>query len=135
MASGKPPVYVSRMLPDPVMAAVRERFTMVNEPLDTAPTPSMVRSGLSHTVAAIVTLSDRIDADVLASARGLKIIANYAVGYNNIDVAAARQHGIVVTNTPDVLTDATADLTWALILTAAMSPGLSIGVWMLSASI
>jgi glyoxylate reductase len=79
----------------------------------------MLASGLSHAVAAIATLSDRIDAEVLASVRGLKIIANYAVGYNNIDVAAARQRGIVVTNTPDVLTDATADLTWALILAAA----------------
>ena len=46
----------------------------------------------------------------------LKVIANVAVGYNNIDVAAARERGIIVTNTPDVLTDATADLTWALIL-------------------
>ena len=55
----------------------------------------------------------------LAAAPRLKIVANYAVGYNNIDVDAARQRGIVVTNTPDVLTDATADLTWALILAAA----------------
>ena len=116
MASAKPPLYVSRVLPDAVMAAIRERFTLVREPLDVSPAPPALRSGLSESVAAIVTLTDTLDADILAAARRLKIVANYAVGYNNIDVDAARQRGIVVTNTPDVLTDATADLTWALIL-------------------
>ena len=101
------------------MAAIRERFTLVQEPLDVPPSPSALQSGLSQSAAAIVTLTDRIDAGVLATASRLKIVANYAVGYNNIDVDAARQHGIVVTNTPDVLTDATADLTWALILATA----------------
>ena len=119
MALAKPPLYVSRLLPDPVLAAVRTQFTLVQEPLDTPPSPSVLRSGLAKAVAAIVTLTDRIDADVLASAPGLRIVANYAVGYNNIDLEAARQRGIVVTNTPDVLTDATADLTWALILATA----------------
>ena len=119
MASATPPIYVSRVLPDPVMAAIRERFTLVREPLDVSPGPSALRSGLSESVAAIVTLTDRLDADMLAAAARLKIVANYAVGYNNIDVEAARQRGIVVTNTPDVLTDATADLTWALILATA----------------
>jgi glyoxylate reductase len=119
MASAKPLLYVSRVLPDSVMAAIRERFTLIREPLDVSPAPSTLQSGLSESVAAIVTLTDRLDADVLAAAPRLKIVANYAVGYNNIDVDAARQQGIVVTNTPDVLTDATADLTWALILATA----------------
>src|SRR4026207_2171700 len=119
MASVKPPLYVSRVLPDPVMAAIRERFELVREPLDDSSAPSALQSGLSESVAAIVTLTDRLDADVLAAAPRLKIVANYAVGYNNIDVDAARQRGIVVTNTPDVLTDATADLTWTLILATA----------------
>jgi len=119
MASAKPPLYVSRVLPEPVMAAIRERFTLFQEPLDAPPDPSLLKLGLSQTVAAIVTLSDRIDAGTLASTPRLKIIANYAVGYNNIDVEAARQREIVVTNTPDVLTDATADLTWALLLATA----------------
>jgi glyoxylate reductase len=119
MASAKPLLYVSRVLPDSVMAAIRERFTLIREPLDVSPAPSALQSGLSESVAAIVTLTDRLDADVLAAAPRLKIVANYAVGYNNIDVDAARQQGIVVTNTPDVLTDATADLTWALILATA----------------
>jgi glyoxylate reductase len=119
MASAKPLLYVSRVLPDSVMAAIRERFTLIREPLDVSPARSALQSGLSESVAAIVTLTDRLDADVLAAAPRLKIVANYAVGYNNIDVDAARQQGIVVTNTPDVLTDATADLTWALILATA----------------
>src|SRR5262245_27472676 len=119
MTVAKPPLYVSRLLPDPVMTAIRERFTLVQPPVDDPSASSALKAGLSQTVAAIVTLTDRIDADVLDSARSLKIIANYAVGYNNIDVDAARQRGIIVTNTPDVLTDATADLTWALILASA----------------
>jgi glyoxylate reductase len=61
-------------------------------------------------------LTDRIDRPVLDAARDLKIVANIAVGYNNIDVEACRERGIVVTNTPDVLTNACADFTWALIL-------------------
>ena len=61
-------------------------------------------------------VTDRVDAQVIAAGQELRLIANIGVGYNNIDVAAARQRGIVVTNTPDVLTGATADLTWALIL-------------------
>lgn len=119
MAVAKPPLYLSRLLPDPVMTAIQERFTLVQAPVDDPPASSALKAGLSQAVAAIVTLTDRIDADMLDSARSLKIIANYAVGYNNIDVDAARQRSIVVTNTPDVLTDATADLTWALILATA----------------
>ena len=119
MALAKPPLYVSRILPEPVLAAIRTRFTLVQEPADAPPPPSALRSGLAQAVAAIVTLTDRIDADILAAAPRLKIVANYAVGYNNIDLEVARHRGIVVTNTPDVLTDATADLTWALILATA----------------
>ena len=119
MTAAKPLVYVSRLLPDPVMTAIRQRFALVHEPLDAAPTLLALQNGLSSVAAAIVTLTDRIDAQTIESAPGLKILANYAVGYNNIDMEAARRRGIIVTNTPDVLTDATADLTWALILAAA----------------
>lgn len=64
-------------------------------------------------------LTETIDADVLQAASDAKIFANYAVGYNNIDVHEATKRGIAITNTPGVLTDATADLTWALILSTA----------------
>jgi glyoxylate reductase len=64
-------------------------------------------------------LTDEIDRDIMDAAPRLKIIANCAVGFNNIDVACAREKGILVTNTPGVLTETTADLTWALILAVA----------------
>lgn len=65
-------------------------------------------------------LTDRIDAEVLeAAGPGLRVVANYAVGYDNVDVEGCDRRGIVVTNTPDVLTAATADLTWSLILAAS----------------
>jgi glyoxylate reductase len=68
----------------------------------------------------ICQITDTIDDEVLAAgAPTLKVVANVAVGYNNIDVVAARRRGVVVTNTPDVLTETTADFTWALLLAAA----------------
>ena len=69
--------------------------------------------------ALIVLLSHAVDGALLRKAKRLKIVANYAVGFNNIDVEEATRQGVWVTNTPDVLTDATADLTWALILAAS----------------
>jgi glyoxylate reductase len=98
------------------MAIVRERFQLVQNPHDALPPPSVLREGLCQADAAIVTLGDHIGAETIQAATRLKILANYAVGYNNIDLAAAQQRGLIVTNTPDVLTDATADLTWALLL-------------------
>ncbi|MCI0426396.1 MAG: D-glycerate dehydrogenase [Nitrospiraceae bacterium] len=119
MTDTRPILYLSRLLPDPIMAIVRKQFQLVQEPLDALPTPSTLREGLCQADAAIVTLGDPIDAEAIRVATRLKILANYAVGYNNIDLAAAQQRGLIVTNTPDVLTDATADLTWALLLATA----------------
>jgi glyoxylate reductase len=67
--------------------------------------------------ALLPTLADRVDAELLDAAPRLRVVANHAVGYDNVDVAACTARGIWVTNTPGVLTDSTADLTWALILT------------------
>ncbi|MEY4706000.1 MAG: Glyoxylate reductase [Nitrospirota bacterium] len=119
MSDTRPTLYLSRLLPDPLMATVRERFQQIQEPLDALPTASALREGLCQADAAIVTLADRIDAETIQAATRLKILANYAVGYNNIDLAAAQQRSLIVSNTPDVLTDATADLTWALLLATA----------------
>lgn len=119
MTEPRPLLYISRLLPDPVMEAARKRFTLVEEPRDMTPTPSALRAGLSLADAAIITLSDRIDAHTFRHVSRLKVLANYAVGYNNIDLEAARARAVIVTNTPDVLTDATADLTWALLLATA----------------
>ena len=119
MSNHKPALYVSRLLPDPVMRAVRGRFALVQYPVEAPPSASELGEGLRQADAAIVTLTEHINAKMIDSASRLKILANYAVGYNNIDLVAAQRRGLVVTNTPDVLTDATADLTWALILATA----------------
>lgn len=73
-------------------------------------------SGVREIDGLVCLLTDRIDREVIEAGGKLRVIANVAVGYNNIELAVAQQRGIYVTNTPDVLTDATADLTWALIL-------------------
>ncbi|NGZ60504.1 MAG: D-glycerate dehydrogenase [Nitrospira sp. LK265] len=112
----RPTLYVTRLLPQPVLDSILGQYRIPAEPTDPPPTEEELRQGFAEAQAVICTLTDRIDASLLSQAKRLKIIANYAVGYNNIDLAAAAQRGIVVTNTPDVLTDATADLTWALFL-------------------
>jgi glyoxylate reductase len=73
-------------------------------------------SRIRGTDALICLLTDKVDAEVMDASPPLAIVSNIAVGYDNIDLAAAKQRGIVVTNTPDVLTEATAEFTWALIL-------------------
>ncbi len=78
------------------------------------PTEELIRR-LRGKQGLVCVLTDRVSADVLASAHDLKVVANIAVGYDNIDIPAARAQGVVVTNTPDVLTDAVAEFTWALI--------------------
>ncbi|MFZ9015730.1 MAG: 2-hydroxyacid dehydrogenase [Ilumatobacteraceae bacterium] len=81
------------------------------------PIPPALRDREVATADAVVTLlTDRVDAAFLDAAPRVRIVANVAVGFNNIDVAACRERGVIVTNTPDVLTDATADLAMALIL-------------------
>lgn len=115
-----PLLYLTRLLPEPVMTALRKRYTLVSEPAeDHLPTDEDRRKGFAQADAVICTLTDPVTDALLATAPRLKIVANYAVGYNNIDVAAATRRGIMVTNTPDVLTNATADLTWALMLAVA----------------
>jgi len=115
----RPTLYISRLLPDPVMIAAQERFHLLNEPRDLPPSWEAVKAGLKDADAAICTLTDRVDTALLSDVTRLKVLANYAVGYNNIDLAAADRQGIVVTNTPDVLTESTADLAWALLLAVA----------------
>ncbi len=119
MSDMRPLLYLSRPLPDPVMDLIRRRYRLVSEPHEQGPSPAELRAGLREADVGIVTLLERIDAAVISGAGKLRVLANYAVGYNNIDLAAAEARGLVVTNTPDVLTDATADLTWALLLAAA----------------
>src|SRR5437660_9487398 len=109
-------VYVSRRLPDPVMAELARRFTLIGQSRDRPTSREELLEAASQADALAVTLTERVDAGVLDRAPRLKVAAGYAVGGDNVDVAAATRRGIVVTNTPDVLTETTADLTWALIL-------------------
>ena len=112
----QPVLYITRILPQPVLDAIPRPYRLIAGPSDRPPSDTELRCGFAEADAVISTLADRIDETVLSQTARLKIIANYAVGYNNIDLPVASRRGIVVSNTPDVLTDATADLTWALIL-------------------
>ncbi|MDP3854520.1 D-glycerate dehydrogenase [Phenylobacterium sp.] len=117
MAARKPKVIVTRRLPDVVETRMRELFdTELN--LDDAPmSRAALADALSRADALVPTITDRIDADLLAGAgERLKLIANFGMGVDHIDVAAANARGIAVTNTPGVLTEDTADLTMALIM-------------------
>jgi glyoxylate reductase len=115
----KPRIFLTRAVPNPVTAALKKSFRLDANPHDRPLSRAELLRGMKNADGLIAMLSDTIDASMINAAPKLRIIANYAVGYNNIDVAAATRHGIVVTNTPGVLTEATADLTWALILAVA----------------
>ena len=91
-------------------------FDVVEHPTESDRTEEDMITILAEADAAITLLTDPLTRRVLASNPNLRIVANFAVGYNNVDIAAARELGIIVTNTPGVLTEATADLTMALIL-------------------
>ena len=80
--------------------------------------PEGWRNALADADALVTILTERIDAAVLEAAPKLRVVANAVVGYEHVDVAACRARGIVVTHTPGVLTEATADLAWALLLAA-----------------
>src|SRR5258708_3420222 len=108
------------VLPDESPPIAREilagDYEVVEHPTELGRSEEDVITLLSEADAAITLLSDPLTRRVLAANPNLRMVANYAVGTNNIDVEAARELGIVVTNTPGVLTEATADLTMALIL-------------------
>ena len=113
-------VYVSRPLPAPGTQMLTAAGVEVEQhPFDRPPTRDELGAGLRGKQALLCLLTERIDSELLDAAPDLRVVANLAVGYDNIDVPAATERGVVVTNTPDVLTDATAELTWALILSTA----------------
>jgi glyoxylate reductase len=112
----RPTIFITRALPAPVLERLAEVCDYEVPSKPGSITHEELINGVREANGLICLLTDRVDSEVLASAKRLRIIANIAVGYNNIDVHAAAERGVIVTNTPDVLTDATADLTWALIL-------------------
>ncbi len=113
-------VYVTRKLQDSVMTALGNICEYDVNPEERLATREEIINGVKNYAAIITMLNDNIDAEVInAAGPNLKLIANYGVGFNNIDVKAAQEKGIYVTNTPDVLTDATADLAFTLLLASA----------------
>jgi glyoxylate reductase len=111
--------FVTRELPGPALDRLRERHDVDVWPERLPPPYEELRRRTAGADGLLSLLTDRIDAPLIQAAPGLRAIANYAVGYDNIDVAAAAARNIPVGNTPDVLTDATADLAFALLLAAA----------------
>ncbi len=117
-------VFVTRPLPEPGVSLLEAAgFTTQVNPQDRPITADELFAGVASARALLCMLTDRVDAELLDAAPNLRVIANYAVGFDNIDIAEARSRGIEVTTTPDVLTEATADLTWALLLSAARQIG------------
>ncbi len=117
MSAYKPKVIVTRKLPDPVEARMCELFDTELNLADRPLSPQALAEAAARADVLVPTVTDRIDATLLAQAGPrLKLIANFGAGVDNIDIAAAFARGLVVTNTPGVLTEDTADMTMALIL-------------------
>jgi glyoxylate reductase len=115
----KPKIYVTRKLPERGLQIIRKHFDMEVWP-EYAPPPKKTIIEKAKNVDALATLlSDKIDAEVFNAAPKLKIVSQLAVGFDNIDIPEATKRGIYVTNTPEVLTDTTADFAWALLMALA----------------
>src|SRR5438045_1079480 len=111
--------FVTRRLPGRALERLGREHEVDVWPERTPPPPDALRAGVAEAEGLLCMLTDRIDAELLAAAPRLRVISNYAVGFDNVDVVVAAARGIPVGNTPDVLTDATADLAFALLLAAA----------------
>lgn len=115
----KPKVLVTREVFDDVLEYLAQYFEVTSNQSDTPFSPQELAERLADKAGAITVLTDRIDAGLLKRCPQLRAVCNIAVGYNNIDLDACRAAGVMATNTPGVLDDATADFTWALILATA----------------
>ena len=110
---------ITRGVFEEVVAGLQQRFEVEHNTEDRPWPPEELARRLAGKAGAMATVMDRFDEGLLARCPELKVISNIAVGYNNIDIPAATARGIRVTNTPGVLDDTTADLTWALLMAAA----------------
>ncbi len=115
----KPKVLVTRKIYERPLQLLREKAEVTLNPEDRSMTPAEIAAALPGKMGVLAMGSDPWTAQLLEAGKDLKIVANNAVGFNNIDLAAATRLKIAATNTPDVLTDTTADLTFALILGVA----------------
>jgi len=115
----KPKLLVARPIFQSVIESLSEKFEVTSNQADTPWTPEACQQAIAHHDAALTTGSDPINANVLGAQPRLKIAANMAVGFNNFDVPAMTAVGVTATNTPDVLTETTADFGFALIMATA----------------
>ncbi len=117
-------VFVTRPLPLPATRPLTDAgLRVVQQTEDRPASRQELLAGARGAAGMLTMLTDRIDPELLDAAGDLRVVANLAVGFDNLDVAAASARGVVVTNTPGVLTDATADLAFALLLAAARRLG------------
>lgn len=127
-------VVISRRIFPALVADLQRDFDVRANQDDVGWNATELASALSDADGALLTAGDRIDEALLAQCPRLKAVANIAVGINNLDLAACTRHGVLATNTPDVLNEATADHAWALLLAAARRVGeserwLRAGLW------
>ncbi|MCP5285611.1 MAG: D-glycerate dehydrogenase [Burkholderiaceae bacterium] len=115
----KPAILVARAIYPETLARLREHFTVEANEDDTVFTPAQLSQRLQGKVGALTTGSERIDGAVLEAHPQLRVVANMAVGFNNLDIAAFDARGVLATNTPDVLTETTADFGFALMMATA----------------
>ena len=115
----KPKILVTREVFDETLAYLAEHCEVEANQGDTPIEPVILAERLKDMDGVVCCLTDRIDGSLLAAAPRLKVVANIAVGYNNIDIAACTARRVMATNTPGVLDDSTADLAWTLILATA----------------
>jgi len=119
----RPKVLVTRRWPAEVEHALQQRFEVTLNPTDRPLGAAELALAMDEYDVLCPTVSDAIDADVIGDGGRVRLIANYGVGFDHIDLAAAKARGIAVTNTPGVLTDATADIALTLLLMAARRAG------------
>jgi len=115
----KPKVFVTRIIPDEGLKLVKEACDARIWEGELPPPREVILEEVQEVEGILSLLTARMDAEVMDAAPKLKVISNYAVGYDNIDIPAATERGIIVGNTPGVLTDTTADLAWALLMATA----------------
>jgi len=115
----KPSILVARAIFPEVLAQLQQVFDVDHNQDDVVMTPAQLHARMKGKVGALTTGSERIDGPLLNACPGLKIVANMAVGYNNFDIDAMTAAGVLATNTPDVLTETTADFGFALLMATA----------------
>lgn len=115
----RPRVFVTRRVPEPGLELLRERFEVEMNAEDRPLSRAEFLAAIGDAEGVLCLLTDKVDAEAMEAAPKAKGFANYAVGFDNIDVAEATRRGIPVSNTPDVLTDATAEMAWALLFAVA----------------